>query len=53
MNKNPQRELPHQSDSPSIAEEETRESNQSLWLLAAGPLIWAIHFLATYMTVAL
>ena len=33
--------------------DETRESNQSLWLLAAGPLIWAAHFLASYITVAI
>ena len=28
------------------------ESNQSLWLMAAGPLIWTAHFLVTYITVA-
>lgn len=32
---------------------ETRESNQSLWLLAAAPLIWAVHFLACYLTAAI
>jgi hypothetical protein len=31
---------------------ETREENQSLWLLAAGPLFWAAHFLLSYITAA-
>lgn len=31
---------------------ETRESNQSLWLLTVAPTIWAVHFLASYITAA-
>ena len=31
---------------------ETRESNQSLWMLTASPLIWSIHFVASYATAA-
>jgi len=31
---------------------DTAESNQSLWLLAASPTIWAGHFLACYLTAA-
>lgn len=33
--------------------DETRESNQTLWLLAASPTIWAVHFLASYLTAAI
>lgn len=33
--------------------DETRESNQSLWMLTAGPAIWAVHFLASYITAAI
>lgn len=33
--------------------QDVRESNQSLWLLASGPLIWAGHFLASYVTAAI
>lgn len=29
------------------------ESRQTLWLLAAAPTIWAIHFLASYITAAI
>ena len=29
------------------------EERQSLWLIAASPMIWAGHFLASYLTVAL
>ena len=29
---------------------DTSESNQTLWLLAASPTIWAVHFLASYIT---
>lgn len=32
---------------------ETRESNQTLWLLAGSPLVWAAHFLASYLTAAI
>lgn len=32
--------------------DDTRESNQTLWLLAASPTIWAVHFLACYITAA-
>ncbi|MGC1478982.1 MAG: hypothetical protein WA771_00640 [Chthoniobacterales bacterium] len=32
--------------------EETREREQSLWLLTASPLIWTAHFLACYLTAA-
>ncbi len=31
---------------------ETAETAQSLWLLAAGPLCWAGHFLLSYATAA-
>jgi hypothetical protein len=31
----------------------TAERRQSLWLLAASPTIWAVHFLASYLTGAL
>jgi hypothetical protein len=34
-------------------QEETGEHNQTLWLLAASPLIWAAHFLASYLTAAI
>ena len=33
-------------------EHETREANQSLWLLTVSPTIWAVHFLACYITAA-
>lgn len=33
--------------------DDTSEGNQSLWLLAAAPLIWTGHFLACYLTAAL
>lgn len=29
---------------------ELREKNQSLWLLAASPTLWAVHFLLSYIT---
>lgn len=29
---------------------ELREKNQSLWLLAASPTLWAAHFLLSYVT---
>lgn len=29
------------------------ESRASLWLLIGGPVIWAVHFLASYMTAAI
>lgn len=32
---------------------ETHESNQSLWLLTIAPSIWAVHFLASYLTAAI
>lgn len=32
---------------------ETHESNQTLWLLAASPLVWIAHFLACYLTAAI
>jgi hypothetical protein len=32
--------------------DDTRESNQTLWLLAASPTVWAMHFLACYVTAA-
>jgi hypothetical protein len=32
---------------------ETREQNQTLWLMTASPLIWAAHFLASYATAAI
>jgi len=33
--------------------DETRETNQSLWMLTASPVIWAVHFMACYLTVAI
>lgn len=30
--------------------DDTSESNQTLWLMAASPTIWAVHFLACYIT---
>ena len=33
--------------------EDTHESNQSLWLLIASPTIWALHFLACYLTASI
>jgi hypothetical protein len=33
-------------------EDKTHESNQSLWLITAGPAIWAAHFLLSYITAA-
>lgn len=33
--------------------DEIEESNQSLWLLTIGPGIWAVHFLASYVTAAI
>ncbi len=32
---------------------ETHERSESLWLLAAAPLIWSAHFLACYLTAAI
>ena len=32
--------------------DDTREGNQSLWLLAAAPVVWAAHFALSYATVA-
>lgn len=29
---------------------ETSEKNQSLWLLTASPVIWAAHFMLSYIT---
>lgn len=37
----------------SSAQNETRERNQSLWLLTASPVIWAGHFLLCYVTAAI
>lgn len=31
-------------------EDELREEEQSLWVLTVSPGIWAIHFLASYLT---
>ncbi len=31
---------------------ETHEGRESLWFLAASPLIWSVHFLACYLTAA-
>lgn len=33
--------------------EETAERRQSLWWLALSPAIWALHLLASYITVAI
>lgn len=32
---------------------ETGEKNQSLWMLAASPIIWAAHFLLSYITASI
>lgn len=32
---------------------ETHEKNQSLWLLTAAPMIWAAHFLLSYITASI
>lgn len=37
---------PHEKD-------DTQERNQSLWLLISSPTIWAVHFLACYLTAAI
>lgn len=29
------------------------ESQESIWMLTIGPLIWAFHFLASYLTAAI
>lgn len=29
------------------------EQNQSLWILTVSPVVWAIHFLACYLTAAI
>ena len=29
------------------------EQNESLWILTASPVIWAVHFLACYITAAI
>jgi hypothetical protein len=31
----------------------TAETNQSLWLLASAPAIWAAHFMVSYVTAAI
>lgn len=33
--------------------EDTREESQSLWLLTTPPVIWAVHFMACYLTAAI
>jgi hypothetical protein len=37
----------------SATSSETDESRQSLWRLTVGPVIWALHFLACYITAAI
>ena len=32
---------------------QTAEQHQSLWLLAASPIVWAAHFLLCYITAAI
>ena len=32
---------------------ETSERNQSLWLLTASPVIWAAHFMLSYITASI
>lgn len=49
MNHDPQSADPRR---PPADEGPTSESRQTLWLLAASPTIWAIHFLACYITAA-
>ncbi len=29
------------------------EKNESLWMLTIGPVVWAVHFLLSYLTAAL
>jgi len=38
--------------SPESRHDDTREINQSLWLLTASPTIFAVHFLLSYITAA-
>jgi hypothetical protein len=33
--------------------DEAHESRQSLWLLIAPPILWAVHFVLTYVTAAI
>ncbi len=37
----------------SSSNHDTRESNQSLWIVIVSPTIWAVHFLACYITAAI
>ncbi len=40
-------------DTPSRpSDSDTEERRESLWWLAASPTIWALHFLGSYITVA-
>ena len=32
--------------------QDTHERNQSLWMIVISPTIWAVHFLASYITAA-
>ncbi len=32
---------------------ETAEKKQSLWLLTASPVLWAVHFLLSYITASI
>lgn len=34
-------------------QQDIHERNQSLWLLVISPTIWAVHFLASYITAAI
>ena len=36
----------------SMSSHETRESNQSLWMLTISPTVWAVHFMLCYVTAA-
>lgn len=38
---------------PAAGPGETEERQQSLWLLAVSPTIWAAHFMACYLTAAI
>lgn len=54
MSEAQQHEAPQHEDSEAdAARREAHETNESLWLLAASPLIWGAHFLASYLTVAI
>jgi hypothetical protein len=50
MTETPGREDPRR---PTPDDDPTAESRQTLWLLTISPTIWAVHFLASYITAAI